>query len=291
MVLALLPVPKYEPQSPAFNYTSDSVHIDEGRRIALMMCIKCHYDEQTNTLAGATVANPGVVSDNYAGNITRDSATGIGRWSAGQLAFFLRTGIKPDGYYVYDMPKYPGLSNDDLGSIIAFLKSDDSLVRPVSKVTASGTSNPLIKIFLRTLLKPYAYPTKNIPPPDTSNAVEFGRYLATRKFSCYECHSNDWVGNYHNDFPERSRNFFGGGARHADSEHGEVYSANITFDNETGIGRWSEEDFLRAVKNGIKPDGKTVRDPMQPFYLLSDKEVAAIYAYLASLPRIHAEMR
>ncbi|MFN8287505.1 MAG: hypothetical protein U0V74_12155 [Chitinophagales bacterium] len=284
-------MPKYEALSPVFTYSNDSAHLKEGRRIVLMMCIKCHYDAQTNTLAGGDVANPGSIGDNFASNITADSATGIGRWSTGQLAFFLRTGIKPDGYYVYDMPKYPGLSNDDLGSIIAFLRSDDSLVRAVNKPVAPEPINPVVKIFARTLLRPYAYATAAILPPDTNNPIEFGRYLAPRKFSCYECHSNDLVGNYHNDFPERSDNFFAGGAKHTNSEHGEIYSSNITFDEETGIGKWSETEFLRTVKNGIKPDGKTVRDPMQPFYLLTDKEVLSIYAYLATLPRIHNKVR
>ncbi|RYG43691.1 MAG: hypothetical protein EOO01_20880 [Chitinophagaceae bacterium] len=63
-------------------------------------------------------------------------------------------------------------------------------------------------------------------------------------------------------------------------------SLNITMD-ETGIGGWSEDDFVKAVKYGIIPGNKpALRPPMQPYSALTDSEVKAIYAYLKTVPKI-----
>jgi hypothetical protein len=83
--------------------------------------------------------------------------------------------------------------------------------------------------------------------------------------------------------PEKSLEFFKGGNPHVNEEGEKIYTPNITADSKEGIGKWTEAMFLRTVKNGLKPDGNSVRDPMFPFYLLSDKEVKGIYAYLKTV--------
>jgi hypothetical protein len=65
-----------------------------------------------------------------------------------------------------------------------------------------------------------------------------------------------------------------------------MHSLNITMDDETGIGRWTEDQFVKAVKTGIVPSGPALRPPMKPFVYLSDGEVRAIYAYLKTIPKI-----
>jgi cytochrome c1 len=58
-------------------------------------------------------------------------------------------------------------------------------------------------------------------------------------------------------------------------------------DDKTGIGSWSEEDFIKAVKTGQVPLGQpSLRYPMIPFTNLTDQEVKAIYAYLKTVPKI-----
>ena len=73
-----------------------------------------------------------------------------------------------------------------------------------------------------------------------------------------------------------------GGGNRIDS----LYSANITPDKETGIGNWSEEDFIKAVRFGQRPDGSPVRPPMKPFAQLSLSEAQALYAYMKTVPAI-----
>jgi cytochrome c553 len=66
-----------------------------------------------------------------------------------------------------------------------------------------------------------------------------------------------------------------------------VPSANLTPDLETGIGSWSEGDFVRAVRFGVRPDHSVLVYPMLPMPELTGEEVRAIYAYLRTVPPIH----
>jgi hypothetical protein len=65
-----------------------------------------------------------------------------------------------------------------------------------------------------------------------------------------------------------------------------VYSANITMDKETGIGGWTKQQFLEAVKYGKNPKGGPLYYPMFPHTTLTDTEVNAIYDYLQTIPTI-----
>ena len=47
-----------------------------------------------------------------------------------------------------------------------------------------------------------------------------------------------------------------------------------------------EEDFVKAVKTGIVPNGPGIRPPMKPYVYLSDGEVRAVYAYLKTIPKV-----
>ena len=134
-------------------------------------------------------------------------------------------------------------------------------------------------------MKPFPFPTESIADPDTTNAVKWGEYIALNQLECFSCHSKDFADN---DYftPSKSPGFFGGGNEMYGMDGKKIKSLNITMD-ETGIGGWSEEDFIKAVKFGIKPGSQpALRYPMQPYSNLSDSEVKAIYAYLKTVPKI-----
>jgi hypothetical protein len=278
----LSPIPTYPTTHFFLKVDITPPRIAEGKRITRTICTRCHYNEQTNTLSGKQHGNPKRLGDFNSGNITQDSATGIGAWTNGQLYYFLKTGIKPDGDYVFDMPKYANLSEDDMLSIIAFLKSDDPLVQKTNNLNPKPRFSFLTKLLLHTVLSPPTYDTTKILSPDTNNAIAFGRYLTTAKFSCYECHSLNMVTVNYNK-PEKSWGFFKGGNPHVNEEREKIYTPNITGDSIKGIGKWTSAEFSKTLKNGIKPDGNTVRDPMFPFFLLSDKEVQSIFEYLKTV--------
>ena len=71
-----------------------------------------------------------------------------------------------------------------------------------------------------------------------------------------------------------------------------VTTMNLTPDEETGIGKWTEEQFVKALKTGIVPNGPALRNPMIPYVQLTDEEAKAIFAYLKTVPKIkHAVSR
>jgi mono/diheme cytochrome c family protein len=74
---------------------------------------------------------------------------------------------------------------------------------------------------------------------------------------------------------------------------GTIYSSNITPDPETGIGRWPEAAFRRAMRSGVDRDGQHLYPtfPYDHFTNVSDEEDAALYAFLMTRPAVHAPAR
>ena len=66
----------------------------------------------------------------------------------------------------------------------------------------------------------------------------------------------------------------------------ERFTANITMDEETGIGRWTLDDFAKAMLESKNKEGKTLREPMLPYNGLTDLEVKSMWAYLQTIPKI-----
>jgi hypothetical protein len=71
---------------------------------------------------------------------------------------------------------------------------------------------------------------------------------------------------------------------------GTLYSTNITPDKETGIGNYTDQDFLNAVQRGVRPDGTRLYPamPFPSYTYMTDQDTLAIKAYLFSLPAVHA---
>jgi mono/diheme cytochrome c family protein len=106
------------------------------------------------------------------------------------------------------------------------------------------------------------------------SAVERGRYLAAAG-DCQACHTAD-----------PAKPFAGG--RALETPFGTIYSANITPDRRTGIGAWSDEQFYRAMHEGISADGDRLYPAFPyPYYThVSREDVQAIRDYLNSLDPI-----
>lgn len=223
----------------------------------------------------------------YSKNITKHPDLGIGKWTDGQLAYLLRTGVKPDGTFLPIMAKLQKMSDKDLQSIIAFLRSDHNWVQ-ADNTPQPDTKYSFLAKFLTTIkaMEPMPFTHSAVPEPDTTNLVKWGEYVALHRVECYACHSNDFAKNDYIN-PEKSKGFFGGGNEFKMPDGSKIYSRNLTMDEETGIGKWSEEDFVKALKTGIMPGSQpAVRTPMKPYVYLSDGEAKAIFAYLKTLPKI-----
>jgi mono/diheme cytochrome c family protein len=107
--------------------------------------------------------------------------------------------------------------------------------------------------------------------------VERGKYLATIGI-CESCHTPK----------DAQENGLPGKALSGGHRVGGILASNITPDRETGIGAWSDQQIIDAIRNGKRPNGEPVRPPMGVFFYrgLSDGDVRAIVAYLRSVPAV-----
>src|SRR5262245_56888731 len=110
-----------------------------------------------------------------------------------------------------------------------------------------------------------------------ADIVNRGEYLA-KAADCMVCHTAP------------------GGAEYAGglafpTPFGSLYSTNITADKDTGIGNYSDQDFLNAVQRGIRKDGVRLYPamPYTSYTLITDADLIAIKAYLFGLPAVHRQ--
>jgi mono/diheme cytochrome c family protein len=113
--------------------------------------------------------------------------------------------------------------------------------------------------------------------PTGQALIERGRYLATAG-DCVACHSIAGGGAY-------------AGGLAFKLPFGTIYSSNITPDKETGIGDWSDAEFVRAMKHGVGKHGEDLYPafPYASYALLKTDDILAIKAFLFSVPPIHTD--
>src|SRR6202047_3029874 len=109
--------------------------------------------------------------------------------------------------------------------------------------------------------------------------VKRGRDLAALG-NCNDCHT------------VRGGKAFAGGLP-VPTPFGTIYSSNITPDADTGIGRWSEAAFRRAMRSGVNREGQHLYPtfPYDHFTNVSDQDDAALYAFLMTRPAVNAPAR
>ncbi|HEX6992718.1 MAG TPA: c-type cytochrome [Gammaproteobacteria bacterium] len=121
---------------------------------------------------------------------------------------------------------------------------------------------------------------------DQAALLARGDYLMNSIVACGNCHSSR----------DENGNFIEGmelaGGFVIEEPGFRAYAPNITPDVETGIGSWTDEQIIRAVREGIRPDGRVLGPPMGfPFYRgISDRDIRAIVAYLRSVPPVRNEV-
>lgn len=124
------------------------------------------------------------------------------------------------------------------------------------------------------LAAPLAFAAPSSAPVDSQ--LQQGEYIY-RAAGCEACHT---------DTKHAGKSLAGGHA--LVTPFGTFYSPNITPDKETGIGRWSEQDFVRAMRFGISPDSDHYYPafPYPSYTKLSDQDIRALWAYLKARPPI-----
>jgi hypothetical protein len=111
-----------------------------------------------------------------------------------------------------------------------------------------------------------------------------GEYL-TLNLDCFSRHSSDFK---NNDFlhPKLNKGYFAGGNKHLGQEGRIMLTSNLTPDKETGIGTWSNDNFVNAVNYDRKKGENALSYPMTAYNQLTDKEAEAVFKYLQTIPAI-----
>jgi mono/diheme cytochrome c family protein len=251
-------------------------------------CAACHTDRAHGGqpfAGGRALATP--FGTFYSPNITPDPETGIGRWSEAQFLRALREGVRPDGsnyFPVFPYPSFTKITDDDARAIKAYLFAQPP-VRQSNR--AHDVAFPFSWRFLQSAWKLLFFsPGPFEPAPDRSEAYNRGAYLVTALAHCGECHTpRNWFG-----ATEPSRFLVGT----PDGPDGKKVP-NITPDDKTGIGDWSEDDIVTLLTTGQTPDfdfvGGAMAEIMRNTSQLDDADRRAIAVYLKALPPIRSEKK
>lgn len=121
----------------------------------------------------------------------------------------------------------------------------------------------------------------------TPERLARGKYLVQGLMDCESCHSpKDWT--QHGAPVPEGKELTGQAVADAPDFPGKMVIPNITPDTETGIGKWTDDQIARAIREGIRNDDTTLF-PMMPyeaFKNMSDEDLAATVVYLRSIPPV-----
>jgi len=175
------------------NIPSDSGAIAQGRHIATVWeCTKCHGEN----LSGMLLANDPFLGTIPASNLTSGNG-GIARsYSDTDWIRAIRHGVKPDDRSEIFMYNYSTMSDQDLGALIAYLKS----IPPVDSTFPAKRYGPIIPIAPAIgLFTPAAelidHNATRPADPEPGATIEYGKYLST---ICTECHGTSLPGKLEN---------------------------------------------------------------------------------------------
>lgn len=255
---------RYAVSPEAVTIPTDSAALARGQHLgtAIGKCVDCHGID----LSGQAMAM-GPVGTFTARNLTSGKG-GLGNRTDADWVRSIRHGVAPDGRALLFMPSrvYTALSNADMGALIAWVKSmppvDNELppskVGPIGRLMLATAPERLISAGLIDHAAPIPAPIPAGPTP------EYGRYLAVSG-GCTFCHGDNLKGGL------------------KDGPPGTPLSADLT---QTGpLGQWTEADFTKALREGVRPDGTNI-NPFMPWRLarlMTDEEIAAVWAYLKTV--------
>ncbi|MBI5654022.1 MAG: c-type cytochrome [Chloroflexi bacterium] len=244
---------------------NDASAIARGKRWSAIHCQSCHGDDLAGT---AFFSDPGLGSFN-ASNLTKGKG-GVGAaYTDTDWVRAIRHGVRPNGKPVLVMPSadFYYLSDGDLSDIIAYVKSipavDKEWAKPnftfiATVLAGAGAFGDLYgaETINHTAPRPIA--------PKPGATVEYGDYLV-RVDGCRTCHGKELAG---------------GKEPNPEAPPG----PNLTPGGE--IAKWSEADFINAMRTGARPSGIPMTQfmPWQSYGKMSDDELKAIWLYLKSLP-------
>ncbi len=246
---------------------SDSAVIQRGRHLAVAVagCVDCHgYD-----FGGAVLGDTPLLGRLVADNITPGRGGVVAGYTDADWVRTITHGVGPGGRSLLWMPsrRFRDMADADLAALIVFLKSLPPVDRelPPSQFGLLGRALLPTGILERTMGPLIAaewvdHSRLPVPPPTRGVTVEYGRYLARIAY-CHGCHGPDLAGG--RGPPPRATNLTSAALR-----------------------AWSDDDFIRAMRFGARPDGTPI-GPGMPWVSrgqMTDDELRALWRYIRSAP-------
>ncbi len=243
----------YEIPAVAMSIPSDPASIAEGRRLTIIHgCSGCHGGQ----VEGTVMFDEPMVGRIVAPNLTAAAH----KYSDSQLVNIIRNGVRPDGRSMMVMPSeaFAYLSDEDLGRIIAYLKSVPAVEGPGPSVSMGPLGR--IGVAMGQFQPVAALIASTVPPPEaTSDEAKYGRYLA--RTICAQCHGTNLHGDTNPEFTSPSLR---------------VAAA------------YSLQSFTDLMRKGAAIGGRTLATmgpwAQQHLSLLTDPEIAALHSYLHTMP-------
>ncbi|MEO7134698.1 MAG: cytochrome c, partial [Vicinamibacterales bacterium] len=277
------------PPAPTVSFDSSPERLARGEYLAehVVGCVTCHTQRDWTKYSGPAKRellgagnepfNLGPAGLLYSKNIT---PAGIGSWTDGEVLRAATQGVSKDGTPLFPLMPYPhfgSMSEEDVHSVLAYVRSWKAIegVAPPRKL-----SFPL-NLIVRTMPGPNTYQAR----PSPQDKVAYGKYM-TRSAMCSDCHTP--IDDQGTPLPGMD---FAGGMEFLESKY-RVRSANITPDADTGIGSWTEQQFVDKIKGFETPSNATLSDseqrqntvmPLTAYAGMTREDLAAIYAYLRTL--------
>ncbi len=286
-----LTYPKINP-APDIKVTATPEKIARGEYLAkhVAMCLDCHSTRDWKKYAGPikegtegkggdkfdeAIGFPGTI---YVKNIT---PAALHDWTDGEIIRAITMGINKDNKALFPMMPYYNynkMSREDLEAIVAYIRT----LKPIKNEVPDKDLNFPLNLIVKTMpIETY----KPINSADKTNPVEYGKYL-TSIAGCAECHTQSEEGT-----PLPGMDFAGGVEYKL--PHGTIRTANITPDNETGIGSWNKETFIARFKSFESDSSKNIPadlfkeyNTIMPWTLyagMTKEDLGAIYDYLKSV--------
>jgi cytochrome c553 len=254
----------YVANDPPLTMVRDSQTLAHGGHLFVTKgCAECHGADG----AGKLVFDAGPVMKVVAPNITPGGM--VRDHSPDQIAAIIRDGVKPDGHSVVFMPvaDFHEMSDADTAALIAYIQSLPASnndpgryeIRPLGRVLYWLGSFPLVAA------ETVDHTPHSRGAPAAAVTADYGKYLAQ---GCTGCHGENFAGQHVPGTPPSFPD-----------------SANLT-PHANGLKAWTQADFVRALREGKRPDGREL-NPFMPWKAIgqmSDQELAAIWTYLRTLP-------
>jgi mono/diheme cytochrome c family protein len=261
----------YEIDVASINIPSDSASLERGRQLSVS-CRDCHDVD----LAGKVFFDDPTIGVLPSSNLTRAKGSETEGYSDLDFVRALRHGLNKQGNALMVMPSnsYTHLSDEDLGCLIAYVKSLPAIERTFSPRRFNYTAKVMAGAGLFGELFPYneidhTKARKVIAPP-MADTPEYGHYVA-KIGGCFACHGPD----------------LGGGVSP------DPVSPPVPNISKSGNpGKWSKEQFKQTFRSGLTPEGKNLDGKFMPFAgisALNDVEIEALYTYIQSLPGAEPE--